>query len=43
MDEDLKKQLEQHSAGATVRHQSTFEELLSHQNTFELDKDFLDK
>lgn len=43
MDEDLKKQLELHSAGAIVRHQSSFEKLPSYKNSFELDTDFVEK
>lgn len=43
MNEDLKKQLELHSAGATVRHQSPFEKLISHKNKSELSSDFVEK
>lgn len=43
MDEDLKKQIELHSAGAIVRHQSPFEKLISHKNKSELSSDFIEK
>ncbi|MCY0976013.1 DUF6000 family protein [Chryseobacterium wangxinyae] len=43
MDKDLQKQIELHSAGAIVRHQSTFEKLISHKNKSELSSDFVEK
>ncbi|MCX8522557.1 DUF6000 family protein [Chryseobacterium formosus] len=43
MDADMKKQLELHSAGAIVRHESMFDEIKSHKNGFELDADFIEK
>ena len=39
---DLNEQIRLHSAGATVRHTSTFEELPSYKNPDELSQDFID-
>ncbi|KNB62248.1 DUF6000 family protein [Chryseobacterium sp. Hurlbut01] len=43
MNEDLKKQMELHSVGAIVRHESPFEKLISHRNKSELNSDFIEK
>ena len=38
----LNEQIRLHSAGATVRHKSTFEDLASYKNVDELSQDFID-
>src|SRR5690606_6125788 len=43
MDENLKKQIELHSAGATVRHTNPFENLEYYQSEVKLDADFIKK
>lgn len=43
MDEKTKKQIELHSAGATVRHKSPFSELESYKNEEKLDQKFINK
>ncbi|WP_299124826.1 DUF6000 family protein [uncultured Tenacibaculum sp.] len=43
MDEKTKKQIELHSAGATIRHLSSFEELEHYSNEKELEVDFIKK
>jgi hypothetical protein len=40
--DDLNEQIRLHSAGATVRHKSTFADLPSYKNNAELPKDFID-
>jgi hypothetical protein len=39
---DLNEQIRLHSAGATVRRQSTFADLTSYKNVEELSQDFID-
>lgn len=39
---DLNEQIRLHSAGATIRHNSTFEELPAYRNAHELSQDFID-
>ncbi|MEI3791317.1 MULTISPECIES: hypothetical protein [unclassified Chryseobacterium] len=43
MNENLQNEINLHSAGATIRHQSAFDHLKSHQNDFQLDQEFIDK
>lgn len=43
MNEDLQNQINLHSAGATVQHQSDFDYLKSHKNDFELSKELIDQ
>lgn len=43
MDEKIKKQIELHSAGATIRHKSPFLELESFKNSEEIDQAFINK
>ena len=43
MDENFNKAIELHSAGATVRHKSNFEDLNTHRNEFKLNQEFLIK
>jgi Family of unknown function (DUF6000) len=43
MDENLKEQIRQHSAGAIVQHRSPFHDLKSFRNEFELTQGFLDQ
>ncbi|WP_250436604.1 DUF6000 family protein [Hanstruepera flava] len=43
MDENTKRQIELHSAGATVRHKSSFEELVHYSNETKLEPDFIKK
>ncbi len=40
--DDLNEQIRLHSAGATVRHKSTFADLTSYENVNELPQDFID-
>jgi plasmid maintenance system antidote protein VapI len=40
--DDLNEQIRLHSAGATVRHKSSFADLASYQNTEQLSQDFID-
>jgi len=40
--DDLNEQVRLHSAGATVRHKSTFADLPSYRNAEELSQDFID-
>ena len=43
MEEELKKQLELHSAGATIRHKSPFQELEHYSNKIKIENDFIKK
>lgn len=43
MNEDLQNSINLHSAGATVRHGSVFNNLKSHTNEFQLSKEFIDQ
>jgi hypothetical protein len=43
MDENLEEQIKLHSAGATVRHLSNFDDLKSYNNGFELSQEFINK
>ncbi|WP_405207128.1 DUF6000 family protein [Aquimarina sp. LLG6339-5] len=43
MDEKTKKQIELHSAGATIRHKSPFLELESYKNSEDVDQEFINK
>ena len=43
MDENLNKNIRIHSAGATVRHKSNFDNLKSYNNNFELNQEFVTK
>lgn len=43
MDENTKRQIELHSAGVTVRHKSSFEELVNYTNGTKLEPDFIKK
>ncbi|WP_452227618.1 DUF6000 family protein [Lacinutrix sp. MEBiC02404] len=43
MDEQTKRNIELHSAGATVRHKSPFENLKHYESEIEIDKEFINK
>lgn len=43
MSDDIQNQINLHSAGATIRHYSSFDHLESYKNNFELSKKFIDK
>lgn len=43
MDEELKKKIELHSAGATIKHKSSFEELIYHSNQIRIENEFIQK
>jgi hypothetical protein len=43
MDKNLEEQIKLHSAGATVRHLSNFDDLKSYYNGFELSQEFINK
>ncbi|MBU4537170.1 MAG: hypothetical protein KJ689_01155 [Bacteroidetes bacterium] len=43
MDANLNEEIRLHSAGATVRHKTNFDNLKSHNNNFELNQEFIDK
>lgn len=43
MNNEFQEELNLHSAGAIIRHASVFNQLESHQNNFQLSKEFTDK